>query len=194
MLTAVEANFRLFGLSLSAISIIMSPGESLPPPIPGDQPHPVLVGPGMKTLGEEAYAGASKVTPSALDSDRKHPVDTDAPSYFHDVAVSGPDHSSPSSPVQAARDAKTPKEVLRRLSLADTGSFPNLPQPDPRQQYPGLKLTGRIISAAFCIPYRVRFHSDFEWVCLVIRLASSSFSRLSHSFSSCLSLPILKLH
>ena len=131
----------------------------------------------MKTLGEEAYKGASKVTPSALDADRKHPVDTDAPSYFRDIPGSGADGTSPTSPAEAAKDAKTPKEILRRLSLVGTGSFSNLSQPDPGQQYPGLKLTGRIISAAFCIPYKVRIHSNSDWVrriCLTSLLVPSN--------------------
>jgi hypothetical protein len=35
---------------------------------------------------------------------------------------------------------------------------------DPRKAYPGLKLTGRIINAVFCIPYEVAFRSGSDWV------------------------------
>ena len=144
--------------------------DSPAPPIPAGQPDPVLVGPGMKTLGEDAYTGATKVTPDTLDADKKHPVDIDAPSYFQQIPGAGTEPTSPTSPSEAAKDAKSPKEILRRLSLVGS-SFPNLPDPDPRQVYPGLNLTGRIISAAFCIPYKVRFHMDSDWVWYFSRIS-----------------------
>lgn len=135
--------------------------DSTPNYIPGGQPDPVLVGPGVKTLGEEAYSGASEATPT-LDADKKHPVLTDAPSYFNDIHGTNDNVASPTSPAEVVKDAKTPMELLRRLSLVE-GSFPNLPEPDPRELHPGLKLTGRIISAAFCIPYKIRHRPDSEW-------------------------------
>lgn len=137
--------------------------DSPAPKAPDGQPNPVLVGPGIKTLGEEAYTGASNVTPS-LDADKKHPVSTDAPSYFNDIPGTKDNVASPATPAEAAKNAKSPMEILRRLSLVGS-SFPNLPDPDPREQHPGLKLTGRIISAAFCIPYRLFFRPESDWVC-----------------------------
>lgn len=142
----------------------MPPDQDSPcPKVPPGQPNPVLVGPGMKTLGEDAYKGASTVTPN-LDVDQKHPVINDAPTYFSDIPGDKDSVASPTSPAEAAKNAKSPRELLRRMSLMGS-SFPDLHDAeDPRQQYPGLKLTGRIISAAFCIPYKLHYRPGSEWV------------------------------
>ncbi|EAW09163.1 putative alpha,alpha-trehalose-phosphate synthase subunit Tps2 [Aspergillus clavatus NRRL 1] len=125
------------------------------------QPNPVIVGPGMKSLGEDAYTQAANVTPS-LDTDKKHPVDSDAPSYFANIPDTQPsaDVNSPATPADAAKSAKSPIELLHRLSLNRT---PLVPDFDPREQYPGLNLTGRFISAAFCIPYKVYYRPGSDW-------------------------------
>lgn len=117
----------------------------------------------MKSLGEDAYMQAANVTPS-LDTDKKYPVDSDAPSYFNSIPGTQPfaDVNSPATPADAAKNANSPTELLRRLSLSRT---PLMPDFDPREQYPGLNLTGRIISAAFCIPYKVYYRPGSDWVC-----------------------------
>lgn len=135
--------------------------------MPGGQPDPVIVGPGLKTLGEDAYTKASNVSPN-LHSDKKDSLRYDAPSYFSDVPgikqSPSADGGSPStSPADATKKAKSGKELLRRLSLTG-GASPILPEVDPREQHPGLRLTGRIISAAFCIPYKLHFRAGSDWV------------------------------
>lgn len=140
------------------------------PAVPDGQPNPVMVGPGMKTLADEAYTKATNATPS-LDVDKKHPVDTDAPSYFsrnpgvhNSLPPDGEtDVTGPATPGQAAKQARSGMELLRRLSLV--GNAPQRPpETDPRDQHPGLRLSGRIISAAFCIPYKLYFRSRSDWV------------------------------
>ncbi|KAL2862932.1 putative alpha,alpha-trehalose-phosphate synthase subunit Tps2 [Aspergillus lucknowensis] len=70
------------------------------------------------------------------------------------------DISPPSSPSEAAKHAKSGRELLRRLSLKEVLT---LRQADLQQQYPSLNLTGRIISAALCIPYKVYFQAGRDW-------------------------------
>ena len=72
------------------------------------------------------------------------------------VAVDDPnsqnEHSAEAiSPSQADSGARSPEEVLRRLSLNDSRpSAATLEDIDPAQ-YPNLGLTGSIISATFCV-------------------------------------------
>ena len=54
-------------------------------------------------------------------------------------------------------------EILRRLSLTDERpKFSS--RTKSRKVYPGLELSGNIISAAFCVPYKVDYGSGGEWV------------------------------
>ncbi|OJK00630.1 hypothetical protein ASPACDRAFT_59486 [Aspergillus aculeatus ATCC 16872] len=131
--------------------------------LPDGQPNPGPIGSGLSVLGEDAFLQASNATPD-LAVESKQPVVSDAPSYFSDVATNSPaatsSVASPSTPAQAAREAKSGPELLRRLSLVGT---PTLSDMDPREQYPGLHLTGRIISAAFCVPYKLYMRSGSDW-------------------------------
>lgn len=83
------------------------------------------------------------------------------------VAVDGPSETGhgrrPSSPSQAAAGARSPEEVLRRLSLVDSRpKAPTLEDINPAQ-YPNLGLTGNIISATFCVPYKVGYRPGEDW-------------------------------
>ncbi|KAL1997627.1 hypothetical protein VTN02DRAFT_1251 [Thermoascus thermophilus] len=138
--------------SLLTMSLDDSPGK-----VPDNQPNPVMVGPGLKTMGDGAYEKASHATPS-LDVDKHHPTATDAPSYFH--AIPG---GSTDTPVDAAAPASSGVDLLRRLSLA-AGVSPVSPEGDPRAAHPGLHLSGRIISAALCIPYKLGYRAGADWV------------------------------
>lgn len=153
----------------------MSSGHETPA-VPGGQPNPVMVGPGMKTLADGSYADASYVTP-AVDADKQPYANPGASSYFdHTPAAHGAmpsdgdadsdsDSSSPATPEQAAKHSHSGKELLRRLSLVGV-SPQEIPETDPRELYPGLRLSGRIISAAFCMPYKLYFKSGSDWVWL----------------------------
>lgn len=146
--------------------------EESPGKVPDGQPDPVLVGPGMKTMSEGAYTKASNATPS-MQCDKNHQTSSDAPSYFAEIpgnkGTSASAHvTSPATPIQAARDARSGPELLRRLSLMGSAS-PVLPEADPCQQHPDLGLSRRIISAAFCIPYKLHFRSGSDWVWFTFR-------------------------
>ena len=76
----------------------------------------------------------------------------------------------PTSPREAASGASSPEELLRRLSL--TESRPKVTKhalPKSRKRYPGLELSGNVISATFCVPYKVDYGSEGEWVRLGFR-------------------------
>lgn len=70
---------------------------------------------------------------------------------------------APDSPTRFASGARSPADLLRRLSLID-GNRPTIPEVDPREAHPGLHLSGGIISATFCIPHSVGFNSGSAWV------------------------------
>ena len=135
--------------------------------MPADQPDPVIVGPGMMTMGDGAYTKASNATPSLL-SDKKHQLLSDAPSYLSDIpgineSSQSRDVGSTPTPAYIAEESKSSMDILRQLSLVgDASSI--LHEADPREQHPGLHLSRRIISAAFCIPYKLSFRSGSDWV------------------------------
>ncbi|CAL5866603.1 uncharacterized protein PFLUO_LOCUS812 [Penicillium psychrofluorescens] len=155
--------------------------QDSPKQVPEGQPDPVLVGPGLRALKEEAYTDATNVTPAA-DADKAHPVDTDTPSYFANIpganAASLDPSELPSSPAYVAKRASSSMDLLRRLSLTADAS-PSSPEVDPRTQHPGLRLSGRLISAAFCIPYKLYHQPGSD---LVIKPRSGS-SALFDSFA-----------
>ncbi|KAE8144874.1 putative alpha,alpha-trehalose-phosphate synthase subunit Tps2 [Aspergillus avenaceus] len=138
----------------------MSSEQTSPANIPSNQPDPILVGPGV---GEEAYTKASTVTPvPGIEQQRtcfsngqsRFPQLSDGaePAEFSDATLS--------TPAQAVKNARSGLELLRRLSLRE---MPQVLEADLRQQHPGLHLSGRIISAAFCIPYKVYHRADANW-------------------------------
>ncbi|KAJ6153806.1 HAD-superfamily hydrolase subfamily IIB [Penicillium chermesinum] len=119
------------------------------PAVPDNQPNPVLVGPGLTALKDEAYAEATNATPS-LDADRKNQLETDAPSYLADLpaepASQDPSHLS-SIPEEASQD---------------------------------LKLSGRLISAAFCLPYKLYFREGEDWTLKPRSGTSALFDSFAH--------------
>lgn len=137
-----------------------------PAQVPDGEPNPVLVGPGLKALKDKAYVNATNATPSA-DIDKKYPTDSDAPSYFANIPGARPRSLDPSDvtsmPSESRRKSSSGQELLRRLSLTGEAS-PVSPEVDPRTQHPGLQLSGRLISAAFCIPYKLYLQSGSDWV------------------------------
>lgn len=141
--------------------------QGTPDRIPPDQPDPVLVGPGLSTLGEGAYVKSATATPVTVPDEKpSEPVEA---SYFSSVpgtATTTKDAyiKSPISPAEAASGAASGPELLRRLSLVGATSPDSPVVTDPRSAHPGLHLSGRIISAAFCIPYRLSFSPESDWV------------------------------
>jgi trehalose 6-phosphate synthase/phosphatase len=147
--------------------------QGTPDRIPPDQPDPVIVGPGLSALGEGAYKKASTATPTVVSDERTdEPVTNNeaGASYFADVpgtATTTKDAyvKSPTSPADVISGPTSGAELLRRLSLVGgAGLAPVFPLTDPRAAHAGLQLTGRIISAAFCIPYKVAYQPGSDWV------------------------------
>ncbi|OAX81775.1 trehalose-phosphatase [Emergomyces africanus] len=68
----------------------------------------------------------------------------------------------PENPTEAAKGVKSGADLLRRLSLVGSPK-PAAQSIEPQDEHPGLHLTGRIISAAFCIPYKLRIRPGHDW-------------------------------
>jgi trehalose 6-phosphate synthase/phosphatase len=79
----------------------------------------------------------------------------------------------------AAKGAKTPAELLRRMSLIGHSRSESFDF-DPREQYPSLDLSGNVISATFCIPYKVGFAANGEWDLQSRRGTSALFDSFSY--------------
>ncbi|EXJ85166.1 trehalose 6-phosphate synthase [Capronia epimyces CBS 606.96] len=83
------------------------------------------------------------------------------------------------SPVDVAKGARSGKELLRRLSLVDHKDAEALIV-DPRTAYPGLRLSGNVISATFCIPYQLSHGPNGEWALSNRRGTSALFDSFRH--------------
>ncbi|KAI9040491.1 putative alpha,alpha-trehalose-phosphate synthase subunit Tps2 [Aspergillus affinis] len=120
---------------------------------PAEQPASVLIGASMNSPGKESGPNASTafLIPENSSTTSANP---------RNKQWSDSDLTSPATPAQAAKDVKSGSELLRRLSLR--GNPPVL-EAHPREQYPNLNLSGRIISAAFCIPYKLYLRTGHDW-------------------------------
>jgi trehalose 6-phosphate synthase/phosphatase len=83
-----------------------------------------------------------------------------ADSYFDDNAKPRSE-----SPTQIAAGARSGEELLRRLSLTHTSPMKDSKDLDPRASHPNLNLSGRIISATFIVPFKLKLVPGGEWVC-----------------------------
>ncbi|MCJ1471546.1 threalose-6-phosphate phosphatase [Lambiella insularis] len=112
--------------------------------------------------------------PKAIATEPSHPQSVPS-SYF---APNGSE-AAPDSPTKAASGSRSSAELLRRLSLV-VGDRPATPTLDPRDAYPALHLTGRIISATFCIPHSLGFRSGRDWDVRPRRGTSALFDSFTH--------------
>jgi trehalose 6-phosphate synthase/phosphatase len=117
----------------------------------------VPVTPGTSIDGGSSYAQSSP--------QRSHDEEI---LHWNANSYSAPSHSdlqsTPSSPAEVVKGAKTGPELLRRLSLIDAVK-PEEVVTDPRAAHPGLHLSGNVISANFTIPYNVGMRFGADWVC-----------------------------
>lgn len=81
--------------------------------------------------------------------------------YGHSSRNTGQSHSGAS---EAAAGAWNGEELLRRLSLTGQSSRIDAELIDPRNAHPSLGLSGNVISASFCVPYKVGYTTTGEWV------------------------------
>ncbi|KAL2354363.1 glycosyltransferase family 20-domain-containing protein [Cryomyces antarcticus] len=165
--------------------------------------HPALlppkisipVTPGVPTEGQSAY-----LEPSQSPRSPTSPQQTCKPSkaaygpVWNANLFSGSNEQEvdedgrPTSPSQAAAGAKSRQEVLRRLSLVDSGRTsarrPSLADVDPRAAYPALGLSGGIITATFCVPYNLGFSNGADWDLQSRRGTSALFDSFSYLSSA----------
>lgn len=90
------------------------------------------------------------------------------------------------SPTEAAIGAQSADELLRRLSVGTPGHHPKaaINTTDPRTAHSSLNLSGNVISAAFCLPYRIKYARDGTWDLEPRRGTSALFESLSYLSSS----------
>ncbi|KAK4209095.1 trehalose-phosphatase [Rhypophila decipiens] len=115
---------------------------------------------------------AVPVTPG-IDLGAYVPADDETPSneateYFSRKVV---DHELAASPVPVGKEqpaqgqieagAEAGKDFLKRLRLAAMGSQDSLT--DIRSKYPGLSLSGNIISATFTVPHGLKYRKGQDW-------------------------------
>lgn len=58
-----------------------------------------------------------------------------------------------------------PEHILRRLSIIGRPhSEGSIPHTGPDILHPGAKVSGRVISAVFCVPFSIRYRKTADWV------------------------------
>lgn len=91
-----------------------------------------------------------------------------------------PGHGRPRSPTEVAKGASG-EELLQRLRLADTRpQKTDVSDFDPRIAHPNLNLSGHIISATFCVPYKVAYAPGADWELTPRRGTSALFDSFSY--------------
>lgn len=121
--------------------------------------------PSHPTVDQSASSASSAHTSSLVDENtpRRPSLHWNANSYFAPGSSGeGSAPFAPQSPEEATKGAKSRKDILRRLSLVDTGR-PQVSEAVTPGTYPELKLTGNIISATVCIPYNVGYCTNSGW-------------------------------
>lgn len=110
------------------------------------------------------------VTPTISNEDNKFPSFHD---HHHDLPQELPPHILESIGAKGASEygngadtngSATGEELLRRLSFAASGQSSDGQPFDPRAAHPDLHLSGNVISAAFCVPYKIGYTTTGEWV------------------------------
>ena len=130
---------------------------------------------GVPVTPDPLSAGAN-----AYQQPKVHTPHWNANSYF--APKPGEQNNSarrPSSPAELAKGVRTGAELLRRLSLTGL-SKPDVIADDPQKQYPGLNLSGSIISASFCIPHKVAYRFGGGWSLDSRRGTSALYDNFTH--------------
>lgn len=91
----------------------------------------------------------------------------------------------PSSPTEVAKGARSSEELLRRFSLNGEGSnHPDLADVDPCAAHKNLNLSGHVISATFCVPYKIGYAPGADWDLRSRRGTSALFDSFSYLSSA----------
>lgn len=134
-------------------------------PVP-DPSHPSnFVTPGFDATGRTSYFESPPLFASPV---AETPVNSR--SYFSPQMVDDSVATSPPLHNASASNARVDSGTGTSSTDEDHGDL----DVDPRVAYPTLHLSGRIISATFCIPHSLGFRSGQDWV--------SSFDRLDGFF------------
>jgi trehalose 6-phosphate synthase/phosphatase len=133
---------------------------------PAPTQSPVPVRPDSVRPALQAAVVDTPVTPGtrpgSYDSIAENASSPPAASFFAELAR----QEEPGSIGEAAPEAESNQEILRRISLSgDPRRRDSLDEIDPRATNPSLGLSGGIISATFCIPHSLQYTKGSEWVC-----------------------------
>ncbi|KAH8724498.1 glycosyltransferase family 20-domain-containing protein [Phaeosphaeriaceae sp. PMI808] len=159
---------------------------------PSESEHPALhpsitnvpVTPGVHLTGKSAY-----IDPSAAESSAKLPFNPEdaspgpswsANSYFADKQIV---NATP-APEVAADAPSTNGNAKKSSEIPGSTSKHDLADVDPRAAYPGLNLSGRIISVTFAIPYDLKYSQGKDWELDPRRGTSALFDSFSYLASS----------
>ena len=101
-----------------------------------------------------------------------------ATSYFSMPFGQAAGSAIPHSPVEVAKGARSGADLLRRLSLVEPARAESFDF-DPKVLYPGLGLSGRVISATVCLPYQFGHRPGGKWDIAPRRGTSALFDSFS---------------
>jgi len=144
----------------------------------------VPVTPGVHLAGHSAYLDPKepeRKTSLPFDPEKVTPgPQWNANSYFAPQYGKGT-----SAMADAGAGAKTREELLSRLStIKDPNSKHDLADIDPRAAHPGLNLSGRVISATFCVPYNIGYSPGNDWELRFRQGSSALFDSFSYLASA----------
>lgn len=176
----------------------MSAAPSRPEREPSDDTHPALqshvtavpVTPGLYTAGHSAY-----FQPDAPIVHPPLPFDAEkAPSgpQWNPNSSSAVSDDRASSPTDVAAGAKSPDEILRRLSRPnlDPAAKSDLADIDPKAAHPNLNLSGGVISATTAVPYSIGYSPGNDWVSRIPPLREQSLYHLHRNSAPGAALPL----
>ncbi|GME24367.1 Glycosyl transferase family 20 [Neofusicoccum parvum] len=155
-----------------------------------EETHPAL----------QSSVTAVPVTPDAHTASRSAYFEPDAPAEQHPAKAfdseklpRGPQWNPnstgddcASSPTDVAAGAKSPEEILRRLSRPslDSAEKADLADIDPKAAHPNLNLSGGVISATTCVPYSIGYSPGNDWELRSRRGTSALFDSFSYLASA----------
>lgn len=146
----------------------------------------IPVTPGVHIAGHSAYFEGSKSGSSRTPSPQQAFKQSPSGPQWNANNYTGPiEDMGPTSPTEAANGARSPEELLRRLSL--TGQAPrrtSLTELDPRAAHPGLNLSGHVISATFAVPHSIGYAPGADWELKSRRGTSALFDSFSYLSST----------
>lgn len=79
--------------------------------------------------------------------------------------LTDPSSKDASAATNGFAESDSPENLLRRLSIVQNPrSDGSLPHTGPDILHPGTKVSGRIISVMFCVPHKIHYRKNADWV------------------------------